>query len=83
MAKAYPDKIDKAILYLLKNTTDDRLNTTDIKWCAAFSLTEIAKNNKQAQKELLLLFKNIIKTEQNNGVKNVYIKAIKIIEKMN
>jgi len=83
MAKAYPDKVYKAIPYLLKNTTDDRINTTVIKWCAAFSLTEIAKNNEQARKELLPIFENIIKTEQNNGVKNVYIKAIKIIEKMN
>ncbi len=49
----------------------------------SFALTEIAKNNAQNQKQLLPLFKDIIKTEQNNGVKNVYIKAIKIIEKMN
>ena len=83
MAKAYPDKVAKAIPYLLKNTTGDKINTTVIKWCAAFALTEIAKYNKQAQKELLPIFENIIKTEQNNGVKNVYIKAIKLIEKMN
>ncbi|MBU4450726.1 MAG: hypothetical protein KKE35_05480 [Actinobacteria bacterium] len=82
MAKDYPEKVAKAIPYLLKNTTDDRINTTVIKWCAAFALAEIVKYNAQIRKDLLPIFKKLIKTEQNNGVKNVYIKAIKIIEKV-
>lgn len=81
MAKDYPDKTARAIPYLLKNTTDDKINTTVIKWCAAFALTEIAKHNAQTQKQLLPIFEKIINTEKNTGVRNVYTKAVKIIEK--
>lgn len=81
MAKDYPDKIAKAIPNLLKNTTDDKINTTVIKWCAAFALSEIAKHNSKTRKQLLPIFERIIKSEKNNGVKNVYVKALKTIEK--
>jgi len=80
MAKNYPDETAKAVPYLLKNTTDDKVNTTVIKWCAAFALTEIAKYNSVAATQLLPVFEKIIKEEQNKGVRNVYIKAIKAIE---
>jgi len=81
LAKSYPEKVAAAIPYLLKNTTGDAANTTVIKWCAAFALTEIAKYNLQARKQLLPVFDIIIKNESNNGVKNVYVKALKKIEK--
>ncbi|MDD5528583.1 MAG: hypothetical protein PHX21_00975 [bacterium] len=81
MSKDYPEKTAKAIPYLLKNTTDDNINTTVIKWCAAYALSEIAKNNPETRKQLLPIFEKIIKSEKNNGVKNVYVKALKIIEK--
>ncbi|MDD5748870.1 MAG: hypothetical protein PHP64_07500 [Actinomycetota bacterium] len=81
MAMDYPDKVAKAIPYLLKNTTDDKINTTVIKWCAAFALSEIAKNNPKTRKQLLPIFEKIIKSEENNGVKNVYLKTLKILEK--
>lgn len=81
MAKDYPDKTDKAIPYLLKNTTTDKINTTVIKWCAAYALAEIAKHNPNTRKQLLPIFEKIIKSEKNNGVKNVYIKALKAVEK--
>ena len=80
MAKDYPDKAAKAISYLLKNTTDDKINPTVIKWCAAFALVEIAKHNPKTRKQLLPIFEKIIKRERNNGVKNVYVKALKVIE---
>jgi hypothetical protein len=80
MAKEYPDKAAKAIPYLLKNITNDMINTTVIKWCASFALTEIAKYNLITRKQLLPIFENIIKIERNNGVKNVYKKALKVIE---
>ena len=83
MARKYPDKVAKAIPYLLKNTTDDKVNTTVIKWCAAYALSEIAKNNPKARIQLIPIFEKIIKTEQNNGVKNVYVKVLKAIEKEN
>lgn len=83
MAKEFPDKVAKAIPNLLKNTTDDKINTTVIKWCAAYALAEIAKHNPKTRKQLLPIFEKIIKKEQNNGVKNVYVKATKIIKKEN
>jgi len=76
-----PEKVAKAIPNLLKNTTDDKINTTVIKWCAAFGLAEIAKHNPKTRKQLLPIFEKIIKSEKNNGVKNVYVKALKAIEK--
>lgn len=81
MAKDYPDKVAKAIPNLLKNTTDDKINTTVIKWCAAYALAEIAEHNSKTRKQLLPIFEKIIKREKNNGVKNVYVKALKAIEK--
>jgi len=83
MAKDYPNKAAKAISYLLKNTTDDKKNTTVIKWCAAFALVEIAKHNPKTRKQLLPIFEKIIKKEKNSGVKNVYAKALKIINNEN
>ena len=81
MAKDYPDKVARAIPNLLKNTTDNKINTTVIRWCVAFALTEIAKHNSKTRKQLLPVFEKIIKSEKNNGVKNVYAKALKVIEK--
>ena len=83
MARDYPDTAAKAIPNLLKNTTNDKVNTTVIRWCAAFALAEIAKHNPKTRKQLLPVFEKIIKSEKNNGVKNVYVKALKVIEKEN
>ena len=76
MAKKYPEKVEKAIPKLLNNTKD---KSTVVRWCAAFALTEIAKYNSKEQEGLVELFKKIMRTEQNNGVKNVYIKALKVM----
>jgi hypothetical protein len=78
MAKKYPDRVEKAIPKLFENLKD---KSTVVRWCAAYALTEIAKNNTKKQKELVSKFQNLIKTEKNNGVKNVYLKAIKVIQK--
>ncbi len=80
LAKKYPDKVVQAIPYLLQNTVENNMNTTVIRWCAAYGLSEIAKNNTKAQKELILRIKEIVKKEKNNGVKNVYLKALKTID---
>jgi hypothetical protein len=78
IAKKYPDKVEKAIPKLFENLKD---KSTVVRWCAAFALTEIAKYNSKKQKELIEKFQKLIKTEQNNGVKNVYVKALKEIDK--
>jgi hypothetical protein len=81
MAKDYPQEAAKAIPNILKNTTDEKNNTTVIKWCAAFALGEIAKYNPTSRAQLLPIFDDLIKSEKNTGVKNVYLKAIKSINK--
>ena len=78
LAEKYPNEVEKAIPKLFANTKD---KSTVVRWCAAYALTEIAKYNFGKQKELVQKFNALIKTEQNNGVKNVYINALKIIEK--
>jgi hypothetical protein len=37
LAQKYPEKTEKAIPYLIKNIADNPINTTVIKWCAAFA----------------------------------------------
>lgn len=74
LSQKYPDEVEKAIPLLIKNTED---KSTVVRWCAAYALTEIAQYNFKKQKELLIKFDELIKTEQNNGVKNVYLKCLK------
>ncbi|MBU1088303.1 hypothetical protein KKA02_00275 [Patescibacteria group bacterium] len=78
VAKKFPDKVEKAIPNLFINTKD---KSTVVRWCAAYALTETAKYNSKKQKELISKFKIIIEKEQNNGVKNVYLKTLKILDK--
>jgi HEAT repeat protein len=78
LAEKYPDKVGKAAPKLLENTNH---KSTVVRWCAAFGLVGIAKHNKDLRDELIEQFNQIIRKEQNNGVKNVYIKALKQIQK--
>ena len=78
VAQQFPDKVSNAIEKLFLNTKD---KGTVVRWSAAFALTEIAKNNPKMQKELVPKFSEIVKKEENNGVKNVYVKALKILVK--
>jgi len=78
LAEKYADKTEKAIPELLKNSSD---KGTVVRWSAAFALGEIAKSNSNAQKTLLPKMKELVMKETNNGVKNVYLKALKVIEK--
>lgn len=77
-APKYPYQVEKAIPKLLENLKD---KSTVVRWCAAFALTEIAKYNSGKQNELAGISQKLIPTEQNNGVRNVYLKALKKIEK--
>jgi hypothetical protein len=78
LAHKYPYEVEGAIPKLLGNLND---KSTVVRWCAAFALTEIAKNNLKKQNELVIIFRDLITGEQNNGVRNVYIKTLKDIEK--
>jgi hypothetical protein len=78
LAPKYPHEVEGAIPKLLENLND---TSTVVRWCAAFALTEIAKYNLKKQDELVIIVRDLITVEQNNGVRNVYIKALKDIEK--
>jgi hypothetical protein len=78
LAQKFPKEVEKAVPKLLVNTKDE---STVVRWCAAFALSEIAKNNPRVRKELVPKIEGIVKNEKNNGVKNVYLKALKTISK--
>lgn len=73
IAGTFPNEVMKAVPKLLINTTD---KGTVVRWSAAFALTEIAKYNPKVANTLVLKFHELIKTEKNNGVRNVYLKTI-------
>lgn len=77
IAKVLPQEAGKAVPGLLKNTTD---KGTVVRWSTAFALGEIAKYNAGLRPSLLTKIKEILKKEPNNGVKNVYLKALKAIQ---
>jgi len=74
IARKLPQKVEKAIPKLLGNTKNE---STVVRWCAAYALTEIAMNS-TTQKELLRRIDEIVKKEKNNSVR-VYLKALKAI----
>jgi len=76
LAQKYPKEVQKAIPNLLKNTKD---KSTVVRWCAGYALSEILKYNSEIQDELIQKINDIIKKEKNNGVKNIYLKALKHI----
>lgn len=78
VAKEFPAEAAKAVPGLLINTKDEG---TVVRWAAAYALTEVAKYNKDIRKKLVKKFEEITVKENNNGVKNIYIKALKKIEK--
>ena len=78
LALKFSDKTEKAIPALLKNAKD---KGTVVRWSVALALGEIAKSNSSIQKTLLPKMKELVKKETNNGVKNVYLKALKVLEK--
>lgn len=80
VAQKSPDEAAQAIPKLLTNTKD---KGTVVRWSAAYALTEIAKNHPASAKKLIPQFEMIVKKEENNGVKNVYLRALKVIGEKN
>ena len=78
MAAKFPDNVFCAAHQLLLNTNDDE---TVVKWSAAFALTEMAKNSPKARKILVPKFHAIMNRETNSGVKNVYVKTLRYLER--
>ncbi|HNR95420.1 MAG TPA: hypothetical protein PKJ21_00675 [Anaerolineae bacterium] len=78
IARKYPVEVEKAIPKLLENLKD---KSTVVRWCAAFALTEIAKHHRERGKELATVLETLSETEQNSGVRNLYVKALKEMAK--
>ena len=78
VVKELPATAQKAIPNLLVNTNDQG---TVVRWSAAFGLGEIIKHHSKIRSKLMPKIEKIVKKEQNSGVKNVYLKAFKEIEK--
>ena len=74
--RVFPDKAAKAIPNLIENTKDEG---TVVRWSSAYGLTEIAKANPKTRKELIPLFGKMVYREKQNGVKNIYVKALKAL----
>jgi len=79
-AGKYPDKTAVAIPYLMRNTVESEINTTVVRWCAAYGLSEIALHCRKARKELFPEIKKLAEKEKNNGVRNIYLKALQNLE---
>lgn len=81
MAGVFPGEAATAVPFLLGNTTENSVNTTVIRWCAAYALAKIAENDIASRTQLIPVFEKIINEETNNGVRNVYLKTLKKIRK--
>ena len=78
LAEKYPHRVEKAIPSLLVNTRD---KSTVVRWCASYALSRIMLFNIDRREQLLKHINQIVSEEKNNGVKNVYLKAMKSILK--
>ena len=78
LSEKYPNEAAQAIDKLLTNTKD---KGTVVRWSTALAIGEIAKYNRSKQKELIKVIESLVEKESNNGVKNVYLKALKVINK--
>jgi len=78
LAPMFPQEAAGAIPKLLANTGD---KGTVVRWSAAFALGEILKHNENERESLLARVDALLKKEQNNGVRNVYLKAMKAVKK--
>jgi hypothetical protein len=76
VAQKHPAEVSKAVPRLLQNAND---TGTVVRWSTAYALTEIAKNDPNSQKILIPRFKEILRKEKNQGVKNIYTKALQSI----
>lgn len=77
VAHLFPDEVSRFVPRLLENT---RHRGTVVRWSTAFALGEIIKHDMKTRHGLLPEVEKILKREKNNGVKNVYKKALKSLQ---
>lgn len=78
VSQRYPERVARAIDKLFNNLKDPG---TVVRWSAVFALCEITKFNQKVRQPILSRLDEVMKKEKNNGVKNVYLKALKRINK--
>lgn len=78
LAKSYSEQVKDAIPALKKNVEDEG---TVVRWSTAFALTEIAKSNPAAHAQLISYLQKLEQSEANNGVRKIYTKALKTLQK--
>lgn len=78
MAKYYPDELDNAIKYLLINTEN---KGKVIRWSSAYALSNIIVLDRFSTSEIVEKIYGIAEKEEDSGVKNRYLKALKKISK--
>lgn len=79
LANKFPTKLDKAITALFQNTKNDG---TVIRWASAYALSRIIIIPQYAKSPLFEQISDLCAKENESGVKNQYIKALKKAEKI-
>ena len=79
LASKYPNILDTAIEALIQNTQDEG---TVIRWGSAYALSRIIVIPQYANSSLFERIQDLCEKENENGVKNQYVKAIKKAEKL-
>lgn len=74
LAEQYPKELESAIKSLLQNTNDE---STVVRWGSAYALSRIIVLSEFSNTDLFIVISDICDKEQENGVKNQYIKALK------
>jgi hypothetical protein len=74
IAHLFPAKLDKAINNLLLNASHQG---TVVRWASAYALGEILKLKTKQHKILLPAIEAMVSGEENNGVKKIYLAALK------
>lgn len=74
MAAQYPQSLDDVIPALLENTHDEG---TVVRWGSAYALSRIILLDAYSGTALCDQVKDICEVEEENGVKNQYVKALK------
>ena len=79
LADKFPTKLDDAIIALLQNTDNEG---TVIRWASAYALSRIIVIPQYAKSSLFEQISDLCAKENESGVKNQYIKALKKAEKI-
>ena len=79
MAAQYPDMIEEAINPLLDNSSNEG---TVIRRAAAYALSRIITTDRYAQSKLYYKLTDISNKEEDNAIRNQYLKALKKASKV-